>query len=212
MFIHWCPLLLCVLSTATPLVKAVVFSDKAHSKTVDLSRISYILSSPAAMVGMYEPVKELRRDNQRRNKRRVMRIVVTPSVVSSDGKTYVRTVKKTLRASSSSTGSSIRRPNVSSSSSFLPPSRPAQVVVDTVTAFYQQEVQRMRSQQQDNNMNVVSPASHNAVIQTMSPAMRRSLKARRIRGGAGSNSLLHRLEVGLYFALWYALNIVYNSK
>lgn len=26
------------------------------------------------------------------------------------------------------------------------------------------------------------------------------------------NDLLHRLKIGFYFALWYALNIVYNSK
>ncbi|KAL3906573.1 MAG: hypothetical protein SGILL_009216 [Bacillariaceae sp.] len=40
--------------------------------------------------------------------------------------------------------------------------------------------------------------------------MRRSLKARRIRGGAGNSGLLHRLEIAGYFAAWYALNVVYN--
>jgi hypothetical protein len=178
---------------------AVVFSDKSHSKTVDLSRISYILSSPAAM-GIYEPVKELQIDSKRGNSKRLVRIVVTPSVVSSDGKTYVRTVKRTLRGTASSTSSILHKPV----SAMIPPARPAQVVLDTVTAFYQEA--QMRQQEH------VSPASHNAVIQTLSPAMRRSLKARRIRGGAGSNSLLQRLEVGVYFALWYALNVVYNSE
>jgi solute carrier family 35 protein E1 len=56
------------------------------------------------------------------------------------------------------------------------------------------------------------PASHNAVIDTMSPSMRRSLKARRIRvrGGAAAGGLMERLEIGGYFAAWYALNVVYN--
>ena len=35
---------------------------------------------------------------------------------------------------------------------------------------------------------------------------------RRVRGGAASAALLERLKVGMYFAVWYALNIVYNSK
>lgn len=33
-----------------------------------------------------------------------------------------------------------------------------------------------------------------------------------MRGGAATTAVLERLKVGLYFALWYALNIVYNSK
>ena len=32
-----------------------------------------------------------------------------------------------------------------------------------------------------------------------------------VRGGA-ENNLQARLKVGFYFALWYALNVVYNSK
>jgi hypothetical protein len=35
---------------------------------------------------------------------------------------------------------------------------------------------------------------------------------RRVRGGAASAALMERLTVGMYFAVWYALNIVYNSK
>jgi hypothetical protein len=35
---------------------------------------------------------------------------------------------------------------------------------------------------------------------------------RRVRGGADSAALLERLRIGMYFAAWYALNIVYNSK
>merc|ERR1711935_82857 len=42
--------------------------------------------------------------------------------------------------------------------------------------------------------------------------MRRSLKARRIRvrGGAAAGGLMERLQIGGYFAAWYALNVVYN--
>jgi hypothetical protein len=36
--------------------------------------------------------------------------------------------------------------------------------------------------------------------------------ARRVRGGAASAALLERLKVGMYFAVWFALNLVYNSK
>ena len=32
------------------------------------------------------------------------------------------------------------------------------------------------------------------------------------RGGAASDSLTERLKIGFYFGLWYALNVVYNSK
>lgn len=143
---------------------------------------------------IHESVIELQvGSNTKRKNKKPVRIFVTPSIVSSDGKTYVRTVKQTLRS-----GSTVNKPMP-----LITPARPAQVVVDTVTAFYR-EAQKKQEQ--------VSPASHNAVIQTMSPAMRRSLKARRIRGGAGTNSLLHRLEVGGYFGLWYILNVVYNSE
>ncbi len=127
-----------------------------------------------------------------RKRRRPVQLYVTPSIVSSDGKTYVRTLKQTLRASTVSPTITMRK------MSFPPPARPAQVVVDTVSAaLYEQEV---------------SAASHNAVLSTLSPAMRRSLKARRIRGGAGSSGLLHRLEIAGYFGAWYALNVVYNSE
>lgn len=30
--------------------------------------------------------------------------------------------------------------------------------------------------------------------------------------GGGSITLQERLKIGFYFALWYALNIIYNSK
>eukprot|EP00536_Pseudo-nitzschia_multiseries_P009447 jgi/Psemu1/258158/estExt_Genewise1Plus.C_2630006 len=42
--------------------------------------------------------------------------------------------------------------------------------------------------------------------------MRKTLKAKRIRvrGGAASSALMQRLEIGGYFAAWYALNVVYN--
>ena len=32
------------------------------------------------------------------------------------------------------------------------------------------------------------------------------------RGGAASKAVLERLKIGVYFGLWYALNVVYNSK
>ena len=32
-----------------------------------------------------------------------------------------------------------------------------------------------------------------------------------IRGGADDSGLKHRLKLGFYFGLWYALNIFYNS-
>ena len=41
------------------------------------------------------------------------------------------------------------------------------------------------------------------------------LLATATRGGGAAttgNSLLQTLKIGFYFALWYALNIVYNSK
>jgi hypothetical protein len=115
--------------------------------------------------------------------------------VSSDGKTYVRTLKETAAAKKPMILQHMKPP-----STYPTPARPAQVVVDTVSTFYQQE------------QAFASPASHNAVIQTLSPSMRRALKARRIRGGAGTNGWLHRLEIGAYFGAWYALNVIYNSK
>ena len=34
-----------------------------------------------------------------------------------------------------------------------------------------------------------------------------------MRGGdVGNSALMQRLKIGFYFALWYALNVVYNSK
>ena len=32
-----------------------------------------------------------------------------------------------------------------------------------------------------------------------------------VRGGAGSSALVQSLKVVFYFALWYALNVIYNS-
>ncbi len=120
------------------------------------------------------------------------KLAITPSIVSSDGKTYIHTVKKSLKRKSH------QAPN-----SEVSEARPAQVVIDTYTAFYPEPEPRSL------------PASHNAVIKDMSPmsrSMRRSLKARRIRvrGGAASGGLMERLEIGGYFAAWYALNVIYN--
>ncbi len=33
-----------------------------------------------------------------------------------------------------------------------------------------------------------------------------------IRGGDATEGLQHTLKVGFYFSLWYALNVIYNSK
>ena len=160
---------------------AVVFS-KASSKTLDLGKVSYILASTSAnaVVRNSFPILELK-NKSRRN---------APSlqIVSSDGKTYVRTVKKTLKKTLQSSGTLDQFPN-----------RPAQVLV---SAFYPEPI-----------VTQSLPASHNAVIKTMSPSMRRSLKARRIRvrgGDSGMGGLMQRLKIGGYFAAWYALNVVYN--
>jgi len=141
--------------------------------------ISYILNSPAARAyfASVEPVKELHR--------RRLQLYVSPSVASSDNRTYLATVPKVPRKAPSK----VPPP---------PPARPAQVVVDTVSAFYEEHD--------------AHPASHNAVVKTMTPAMRQRLRARRIRGGEVPNTLVGRLTVGFYFAAWYALNIFYNSK
>jgi hypothetical protein len=160
---------------------ALVFTKGA--KTLDMAVISYILNSPAAraQLAKVEPVRELGR--------RKLKIYVSPSISSSDVikfKAYRKTSSPYFPKRASR---KIPPP---------PPARPAQVVVDTCTAFYEQHD--------------AYPAAHNAVVQTMTPAMRQRLRARRIRGGASSNTLMGKLTIGSYFAVWYALNVVYNSK
>ena len=167
-----------------------IFS-KSYSKTLDLGRINYILTSTSAVVAMQKitTIVEFKRKGGFTNR---LDLAVTPSIVSNDGNTYIRTVKKTLKQNPYETSTSVPTQ-----------ARPAQVVIDTVAAFYPEtEPAVTRS----------LPASHNAVINTMSPSMRRSLKAHRIRvrGGAAEGGLMERLEIGGYFAAWYALNVVYN--
>jgi len=174
----------------TVTLKNIVFS-KSSSKTLDLGKINYILTSASAIVAMQKiaPIVELKRKKGIANS---LNLALTPSIVSSDGKTYIRTIKKSLK----------QKPYLVSNTASNQ-ARPAQVVIDTVAAFYPEvEPTVTRS----------LPASHNAVINTMSPSMRRSLKARRmrVRGGAAAGGLMERLEIGGYFAAWYALNIVYN--
>lgn len=174
----------------TVTLKNVVFA-KSSSKTIDLGKINYILASASAIVAMQKlaPILEFKRKKGIANS---LDLALTPSIVSSDGKTYIRTVKKSLKQKSYSTSASVSAQ-----------ARPAQVVIDTVAAFYPEtEPVVTRS----------LPASHNAVINTMSPSMRRSLKAHRIRvrGGAAAGGLMEKLEIGGYFAAWYALNVVYN--
>lgn len=160
----------------TVALRTFVFT-KGISKTLDLAVISYILNSPAARAkyASVEPVKEL--------SRRKLKLYVSTTVSSTDNRTYRETVPKVPRK----VPSKIPPP---------PPARPAQVVVDTVSAFYEEHD--------------APPASHNAVVKTMSPAMRQRLRARRIRGGEVPNTLMGRLTVGFYFITWYALNVFYN--
>lgn len=71
-----------------------------------------------------------------------------------------------------------------------PPPRPEQAIVDSVTSY--EEIPFVEMVENANNNNA-------------SPLM---------RGGGASKvteALLQRLKVGVYFGLWYALNIVYNS-
>jgi hypothetical protein len=121
--------------------------------------------------------------------------MITPSIGSSDGKTFIKKLSQQNQ----------RTARYYQPSTLPPPARPAQVVIDTVTAFYQEDPLA------DSSQRGMGASTHNAVIQNMSPAMRRTLKARRIRGGAGTSGLMQRLEIGLYFAAWYALNVIYNS-
>lgn len=176
----------------TVTLKTVVFS-KSSSKTLDLGKISYILASTSALTATEKLSSILEFHKKYGRSAKPPELAITPSIVSSDGKTFIRTVKKTLKHTSYQPPSN----NVPAQS------RPAQVVIDTVSAFYP-----------DSEPTIAKslPASHNAVIDTMSPSMRRTLKARRIRvrGGATKSALMQRLEIGGYFATWYALNIVYN--
>lgn len=170
----------------TVTLKTVIFS-KASSKTLDLGKISYILASASAVAAIQKIASIVELKKKSRRSATTLQLVLTPSIVSSDGKTYIRTVKKTLKRQSRGSNTIDHRP--------------AQVVVDTVTAFYPEPT-----------VTKSLHASHNAVINTMSPSMRRSLKARRIRvrGGELESGLMQRLEIGGYFAAWYALNVVYN--
>jgi len=170
----------------TVTMKNVVFS-KSSSKTIDLGKINYILASASAIVAMRKlaPIFELKGGMASS-----LELTLTPSVVSSDGKTYIRTIKKSLKQNPYST------PAPASVQA-----RPAQVVIDTVAAFYPETEPRVTRSLR---------ASHNAVINTMSPSTRRSLKARRIRVRGGASARFERLQIGGYFAAWYALNVVYN--
>ena len=147
---------------------------------MDLALISYILNSPAArnIYVSLQPVKELNR--------RKLRLYSSITISSSDQRTYKETIVPKVAK------------KVTPSIPPPPPTRPAQVVVDTVSAFY--------------DTYEVPPASHNAVVEAMTPAMRQRLHARRIRGGQVTESLLGQLTVGFYFVAWYALNVFYNSK
>ena len=161
---------------------------KSSSKTIDLGKINYILASASAIVALHKlaPIVELKIKDIPNS----LDLALTPSIVSSDGKTYIRTVKKSLKQKPYST-----------SATTPVQARPAQVVIDTVAAFYPETEPRVTKSLH---------ASHNAVINTMSPSMRRSLKARRIRVRGGASSSFERLQIGGYFAAWYALNVVYN--
>jgi len=49
------------------------------------------------------------------------------------------------------------------------------------------------------------------IASTKSRSRSRTLSPVEVRGG-DVNTLQDRLKVGFYFALWYALNVIYNSK
>jgi hypothetical protein len=152
-----------------PTLLAAVFT-RTPCKTLDVGIITYILSQATTN---HEIIKELKKPKPS------LKLYLTSSVFSDDGKTYVRLIKKTT------------------SSKKTVQSQGSQVTISPVQTFYTEQV---------------PPASHNAVLSDMTPYMRHKLKARRMRGGALSSGLLDRLTIGSYFAVWYALNIVYNSK
>ena len=120
--------------------------------------------------------------------KRSFKMYTTPSVFSTDGKTYIRLIKK---------GASKKTSPMASQES--------QVRIEPVQTFYKQTTEEYYDQDQ-------LPASHNAVLSQMTPYMRQKLKARRMRGGGFQDGLMERLTIGFYFGAWYALNIVYNSK
>lgn len=155
---------------------------ESKTKSLDIAVINYVtyVWEDSFQTMKYQTVQELDRP------KRTLKLYTSPSVFSSDGKTHVRLYKN------------MKRNPRSSSSSPPPPTRPTQVQVSPVTAFY--------------NTNDVDPASHNAIYRSMTPDMRQKLRVRRMRGGAMSSALMERLKIGFYFATWYALNIVYNSK
>jgi hypothetical protein len=60
----------------------------------------------------------------------------------------------------------------------------------------------------------INVISHNTPLSFKSNIVHpvESTKHQELRGGDGMTSeLIHRLKVGFYFSLWYALNVVYNS-
>jgi len=159
---------------------------------VDIALISYVMNSPSAKVlySTTEPVKELKRHTK-------PKVYVSYNVGSSDRKTYDKTTSRIQKEAEKIITSPL------SEQSQPPPlsvERPAQVMVDSISIYYEDDEQ-------------VPTASHNAVLDTMTPAMRQKLRARRIRGGDDmTQSWMGRLTIGFYFIAWYVLNVVYNSK
>lgn len=159
--------------------KYVAVFAKTPCKTLDVGIITYLLKMASAQ--QYMP-KELVKP------KRTLAIYTTPSVSSTDGKTYIQLVKK---GASKKAAAPVAASPVGS-----------QIRIEPVQTFLQQE------EYDDDAL----PASHNAVLSDMTPYMRQKLKARRMRGGGFQAGMMERLTIGFYFGAWYALNIVYNSK
>mmetsp|Transcript_31566 Transcript_31566/g.76204 ORF Transcript_31566/g.76204 Transcript_31566/m.76204 type:complete len:620 (-) Transcript_31566:154-2013(-) len=159
---------------------------KTPCKTLDVGIITYLLSM-ASSAQTFTP-KELVKP------KRSLKLYSTPSVFSTDGKTYIKLIKKGVAASKKKTSSTASSAQESSQVVRIEP---------VVQTFYERA-------SDETTATTADPASHNAVLQDMTPYMRQKLKARRMRGGGSHAGLMERLTIGFYFGAWYALNIVYN--
>ncbi|CAJ1970357.1 unnamed protein product [Cylindrotheca closterium] len=153
---------------------------KTPCKTLDVGIITYLLSMASS--SHYMPIELA-------NPKRTLQIYTTPSVFSTDGKTYIRLIRKGSKSMTYH-----KKKTIASSS------QESQVRMEPVQTFYHSTGREPAA----------DPASHNAVLQNMTPYMRQKLKARRMRGGGTHAGLMERLTIGFYFGAWYALNIVYN--
>ena len=84
--------------------------------------------------------------------------------------------------------------------------RRQQAMVDTVTAYYNYYPRRFYQDIILSNLNQIRVYLQNEPFYK-TPLVRGGAKAVK----ATSAALLQRLQIGMYFALWYALNVIYNS-